>query len=142
VKAERDMSFDICLQCDRDGKSAPWKREIVEQIFGHYVVYRDEDHGFMRLEFPDGGGSDVYMGINDDIKSMMFSHSGGQDFFEALYQLIDRIHGYLFWPADPPFFVITDAATITHVPGGFLESGFVPLLVKSGTEIIAAIERY
>lgn len=136
------MSFDIFLQSDRDGRSAPWKREIVEEIFGRYVVHREDDYGFIRLEFPDGGGSEVYMGRDDDIKSMMFNHSGGHDFFEALYQLTDCIRGYLLWPADPPFFVITDPVTVTHVPSGMLEAGFVPLLVKSGAEIIAAIESY
>jgi hypothetical protein len=53
------MSFDICLERDRDGKSAPWRRGIVEEIFGRYIVFRDEDHGFIRLEFPDGSGSDI-----------------------------------------------------------------------------------
>jgi hypothetical protein len=133
------MSFDIFLQCGRDGQMATWKREVVDEIFGQYVVHREDTYGFVRLEFPDGGGSVVYMGNEDDIDGMTFNRGGGLNFFQELYRLTDRIQGCLFWPG--PFFVITDAATLNHVPAGLHESGFAPLLVRSGAEIVAAIKR-
>jgi hypothetical protein len=63
---------------------ATWKRSVVEEIFASCVTDRDHAHHFVRVAFPDGGGSDIYLGKDDNIDGLMFNHSGGRGFFDAL----------------------------------------------------------
>jgi hypothetical protein len=135
------MSFDIFLQCFQDGQVATWQRSVVEEVFGGSVTDRDNDRHFMRVEFPDGGGSDIYIDNADDMDGMMFNHSGGLGFFDALWELANRIIGCVYWPAVGPSMVITNAATLTHLPPDMLEACGPPVIAKSGADIIAAIER-
>ena len=135
------MSFDIFLQHFQNGEVATWQRSVVEEIFGRYVIDREKANGFMRVEFPDGSGSDIYTSKDDEVDCMMFNHSGGQGFFDALWELANRIHGCVCWPAVGPSLVITDASTLTHLPADMIEAVGPPLIVKSGSDIIAAIER-
>ena len=135
------MSFDIFLQRFQNGEVATWQRSVVEEIFGSRVIDSGNPHHFMRVEFPDGGGSDIYMSTDDDIDGMMFNHSGGADFFNALWELAHRIHGWVYWPAVGPSLVITDASTLAHLPADMVGAVGSPFIVKSGADIIAAIER-
>lgn len=135
------MSFDIFLQSFRDREVATWSRSLVEEIFGRHIVSGDVAESFFRVTFPDGSGSDIYLGTGRDVDSMMFNHSGGDEFFDALWKLADRVQGLIFWPDIRPVFVITDAATLPHIPADFLAAGAPPSVVKSGAEIVTAIER-
>jgi len=135
------VSFDIFLQSFRDGEVATWSRSLVEETFGQRIVLGDVADNFFRVNFPDGGGSDVYLGSDRDVCGMMFNHSGGAEFFDALWKLADRVQGVIFWPDTRPVFVVTDAATVPHIPADMLAAGAPPLIVKSGAEIVAAIER-
>lgn len=130
------MSFDIFLRRFRNGEAAPFRRADFEEIFGPYVCSRETR--FVCVEFPDGGGSDVY--IDDgDTWHLMFNHCGGDSFFAALYELAARTQSVIFWPDDPPRAAATDAATLQHLPPEFTESPASVQLVHSGSELIACI---
>ena len=134
------MSFDIFVQCFRNGEVATFERAILEEIFGPHVV--DRRLNFMRAEFPDrGGGADVYSGDEDDLRSVMFTHGGGHALFDAIHRLVDGIAGVVYWPDIGPCSAVTDSATLPHLPADFLEACGPPVVAKSGAEIIAAIER-
>lgn len=133
------MSFDIFVQCFRNGECATFKGAIFEEIFGCYAVSRE--HKFMRVRFPDGSGADCYVDDGDDWDSVMFNHCGGDVFFDSLYRLADRIKGIVYWADLPPCCAVTDAATLSHVPADFLEGCGPAVVAKSGGEIIEAIQR-
>jgi hypothetical protein len=128
------MSFDIFLQCYRNGEPANFKRSVVEEIFGPHA-YGDPD--FSNVTFPDGSGSCMYVDDGDDMQCIMFNHCGGHDFFQALYELADRTKSVVLWPDDDrPATAVTDEATPGHLPAGF--SGPVlgqARLVHSGREL-------
>lgn len=134
------MSFDIFVQCFRNHEVATFKRAVLEEIFGPYVV--DRRPSFMRAEFPDrGGGAEIYSDDEDDLDSVMFTHGGGDPLFDAIYRLVDRIKGVVYWADLPPCCAVTDAATLSHVPVDFIEGCGPAVVAKSGAEIIAAIQR-
>ena len=60
-------------------------------------------------------------------------------FFEALYRLADDIKGLIYWPGVAPSSVITEAATLRHIPEEFVEGCGPPIVVKNGDEITEAI---
>jgi len=79
------MSFDIHLQCYRNGEAATFKRALVQKIFGRDAV--DLRLPLTAVFYPDGsGGADE----EDDIYSLMFNHCGGATFCDRLYELAHR----------------------------------------------------
>lgn len=135
------MSFDIFVQCFRNGEVATFKRAIVEEIFGPYAVARQADEGIVRVKYPDGGGADVYGDNQPELRSISFDHCGGDAFFDALYLLADRIEGVIYWPGVGPSSAITDAAVLEHLPADFIEGCGPPALVRDRDGITDAIQR-
>ena len=126
------MSFDIFLQCYRDGEPATFKRSVLIEIFGPYAFGNPR---LSMVTFPDGSGSCVYVVDADDIQDMMFNHCGGNDFFQALYELADRTKSIIFWPDTRPSFAVTDEGTLAHLPRDF-EQDFGPgQIVRNGREL-------
>lgn len=127
------MSFDIFLQCVRNGEPATFKRSVVAEIFGPHA-YGDSD--FSNVTFPDGSGSCIYVARDEDIDGMGFNHCGGDQFFEALYRLADVTKSVVFWPDTRPSTAITDEATRSHLPGNLEEGGMGPArVVRNGREL-------
>jgi|SRR5579864_324451 len=136
------MSFDIFVQCFRDGEVATFKRTILEEIFGPYVTQRGSNREIERVDYPDRtGGAEIYGDREEDLKSVMFTHGGGDALYDAIYRLVERIEGVVYWPDLGPCCAVTDAATLPHLPRKFLESCGPAVVAKSGAEIIAAIQR-
>jgi hypothetical protein len=136
------MSFDIFLEVWRQGEIASFKREVFEALFLPYCTKRrsyDENPSFMRVEFPDESGSDIYLDEEDDFRHITFNHSGGSMFFDAIYKLADQTKSVIFWPNSPSLVVVTNEAVLKELPADFpgVEN---PRIVHSGAEIIAAIE--
>lgn len=134
------MSFDVFLMHFGVGESENLKTSDIDEILGPYVDWR-EPH-FMRVEFSDGGGSDVYYGDKSDRSSMMFNHFGGAAFYDALYKLAARTQSLVWWPAvDRPCHAMTDAATLKYLPQDYLEEFGTPVLVRSGHDLMELIGR-
>src|SRR5579871_4521263 len=113
------MSFDIFVQCFRNGDVAMFKRSVFEEIFGRFTVSREPN--FALTKFPDGSGADIYVDDSDELDSIMFNHCDGDAFFDALYQLTDRIKGIIYWADEAPCSAITDAAVLEHLPEALVE---------------------
>lgn len=127
------MAFDIFLQCYRNGEPATFKRSVVDEIFAPYAF---GDPELTMVTFPDGSGSCLYLDQGDDIQGMMFNHCGGDEFFEALYQLAARTKSVILWPeAGPASSVITDPETWKHLPEFWHDGSGPPRVVKSGLEV-------
>ena len=131
------MSFDIFLQCYRNGETVTFKRELVEELFG--PSSGNFDPHFMRSNFSDLDGGDIYL-EGEDNQGLMFNHCGGDRFFQAMWELADRTQSIIFWPDRPPGLAITTPETLKHLPPDLLD-GFRPAkIVRSGKELSGYIE--
>jgi hypothetical protein len=133
------MSFDIFVQCFRNKEPATFKRAIFDEIFDSFVV--DQRKHFLRVRYPDGSGSDIYVDDDDNLESIMFNHCGGDAFFEALYLLAKRTKAVIFWPNVDHISVVTDAETLQHLPSKFVDEDGRPEVVSNGEAITDAIRR-
>jgi hypothetical protein len=136
------MSFDIYLQCFRSGECTYFKREIFEAIFlphSKYVAVYRKDPSFLRVDYPDGSGSDIYCGHDADINHLTFNHGGGEPLFESMYELAKRTRSVIYWPGDTPCAVVTEESTRNDLPDDFPDRHIAPV-VRSGADIIKVIE--
>ena len=132
------MSFDIFIQCCRDGERASFNRELVEEIFGRRAL--DPPPYFRGATYLDGRAEIFGADEADEIDGLMCSHSSGMTFYEALYELADRTGSVIFWPSDGPWAAVTKEATLAHLPpGAFDQDGRPPSVVASARELVALI---
>jgi hypothetical protein len=132
------MSFDIFLQCFRNGDLATFPRTLVEEIFARDAIA--PDFPLTDVHYPDGSGGVIYGADDDEIDCLMFNHCGGEMFFAAMYELAHRTSSVIYWPDTRPSIAITEAETAAHFPKGFGDMG-PPEIVKSGQELIDYIGR-
>jgi len=133
------VSFDIFLQCFRNQELAGFDRAVFDEIFGPYIVERDET--FVRLCYPDRGCADIYVRDTPTIDSMMINHFGGEMFFEGLYELAQRTGSLIHWPSEEDASVVTDRETWTHIPTVFTNEDAHPTLASNWRQMVDAIER-
>ena len=134
------MSFDIHLQCYRNGEPATFKRALVEEIFGRDSV--DLRLPLTDVGYPDGSGGQIFgADKEDDISSLMFNHCGGATFYDRLYELAHRTRSFLIWPFGDPQSAVTDEDTIADSPG-LWEGPLGPaIVVHSGRALAEGIQR-
>src|ERR1700730_13081390 len=131
------MSFDIFLQCFRNGEPATFKRALVEEIFTRDAV--DYRPPLTDVTYVDGGAGGIYgADEEEDIQNMMFNHCGGDTFFAALHELAARTNSVVFWPRVGRSIAVTDAAFVNHLPSGFDDMG-PAYIVSNGRELEACI---
>lgn len=105
------------------------------RLFGHSPGMRWPEHSHSRLSAEVG---EIYGGEDDHIQSMMFTHCGGDRFFDALQELLARTKSVLYWPGKAPQIAVADSAVIDHLPAGFDDMG-PAFIVSSGRELQTAI---
>jgi hypothetical protein len=134
------LSFDIHLQCFRNGKPATFKRALFEEIFGRGAV--NLSLPLTDVRYPDGSGAQIYGADGaDDISSLMFNHCGGATFYDRLYELAHRTRSAVLWPFGNPQSAVTDAKTIAGSPGLWEEPLGPAIVVTSGRELAEGIQR-
>lgn len=130
------MSFSIFLQCFRDREPATFERAVFEEIFGQGAV--DARFPLTDVNYSDGSGGEIHGGEDDHIQHMMFSHCGGDRFFDALQELLARTKSVVFWLGTGRQIAVADRAVIDHLPSGFDDMG-PAYIVSSGRELQTAI---
>ena len=133
------MSFDLFLTHFRHGKAAELNKSDIDEILGPYAVRREPN--FMRLEFSDGGQAEVYLGDTSDNTTGMFTHFGGAECFDAIYNLAARTQSLILWPDVGPSEAMADPATLQHLPSDYLEENGTPPLVRSGRDLMELTSR-
>ena len=133
------MSFDIHLQCYRNGESATFKRALVEEVFGRDAI--DLRLPLTDVRYPDGSGGQIFgADEEDDINSLMFNHCGGATFYDRLYELAHRTRSVLLWPFGKPLCAVTGENTIEDLNPAFLQEPLgPPIFVTSGRELAEGI---
>jgi hypothetical protein len=131
------MSFDIFLICFRDGEAATFKRTLFEDIFRRDAV--DPRLPLTRVTYRDGGVLEIDGAEEgDETENMAFSRFGGETFFAALHELVDRSGSVLVWPAAGRSIAVTRETTIAHLPEELKELG-PPFVVANGSELARCI---
>jgi len=131
------MSFDVNLMRFKNGEPGVFPAKIVREIFGPFVDSRDGDTWF--LEFPDGGGGE--MTAEDDYaqetNGISISSPCGSQIYDALYRVLQQVGGVLMWSFGGC--AVADTAVIPELPLEMLDQLGQPIVVRNGSEIVAAI---
>ncbi|HTW34409.1 MAG TPA: hypothetical protein VMD53_07320 [Rhizomicrobium sp.] len=132
------MAFDIHLACLNNGETNTFKRALAQEILGRDSL--DEEGALYYVVYKDGGSSCVYCSENEDLQSMMFNHSGGDVFFERLWELADRTGSMIFWPGYDVTTAVTRPEMLEHVPH-HPETDPWAFVVRSGRELVKAMSQ-
>jgi hypothetical protein len=135
------MSFDIGLVCYNDGKLGTLSKAILRQALMPYA--HQDDDGFWRLSFLDGGGGDLDMdNLTNERQFFDFcvTHASGVDIYGAIYQIMRQTHTLLWW-SFVEHMVTADVNIVDHLPPDYIEKYGVPPLVRSSADILAEIDR-
>lgn len=93
------MSFDIHLQCFRNGEPATFKRALVEEIFGRHAI--NFHLPLTGVNYADRGGAEIYGADDgDDIQSLMFNSAAAPRFSMLSMSWLSARDRLLFGP--PP----------------------------------------
>lgn len=130
------MSYDIFLQCYRNGEPITFKRSVFNEIFETETDPRDPD--FEQPRYSDGSGGDIYVDEND-IQTIMFNHCGGDIFWTKVYELLDVTQSVIFWPGGGPASVVTSTKVLKHLPDDWTETFGEVHVVHNGRELEALI---
>ena len=97
----------------------------------------------MVVEYADGSGGAIYRGgykDGEDTSHMMFNHYGGDAFFADMYELARRTRSIIFWPDENPIYLYTDPIGAGRAERDGIVEEARSTLVRSGADIIKAIE--
>ena len=134
------MSFDIFLNCLNNAGKKTFKRELAQGILGRDAI-RPTKVLSGNVEYPDGSGSAVYCSDGEELDHMMFNHSGGDTFFERLWELADRSGSMIYWPGYGIPRAVTRPEMLQHLPKDFEDKEPPPFVVRNGGELVDAISR-
>ena len=138
------MSFDIFLQCFRNGEPEPIPREVFESIFLPHATHPDaykKDTGYMTVEYSDGSGASIYCGGDNDEErsSIMFNHCGGNAFSDDMYKLAHLTRSIIYWLSENPIYLYTHPAVPAELKGMEYFEEARSVLIRSGADIGEAI---
>jgi hypothetical protein len=131
------MSFDLVLTCLKNGLPDNFPAIIVRQALTPFITNRHGD--LCKLSFPDGGGGEMFTDDDEETDGLMISGGSGRDIYDALFNILRQTHSVLFWSFGGC--VVADPSVIPDIPEGLIESLGQPTIVKSGADIVAAVEQ-
>jgi hypothetical protein len=134
------MSFDIFLTCLNNAGVMTFKRQLAEEVLGREAV-RPEKVLLGGVEYPDRSGSAVYCSEGEDLGHLMFNHSGGDMFFERLWELADRSGSMIYWPGYGFPRAVTRPEMLQHLPKDLEDIEPPPFVVRNGRELVDAMNR-
>ena len=130
------MSFDIFLQCYRNGEAATFKRAVFDEIFETKGDRIERD--FVQPRYSDGSGGDIYVDEND-IQCIMFNHCGGDMFWAKVYELLYVTKSVIFWPAGGPASVVASTEALKHLPADWSDGMGKVSVIHNARELEALI---
>jgi hypothetical protein len=132
------VSFDVHLICLRNGEPDMFPAQIVRDAFEPFIESRDED--LWVLAFPDGGGGEM---LGEDgtkeTNGVSIDHANGADIYDALYEVLRQTNSVLTWSFGGC--VVANASVIADIPEELIGGNGAPIVVQSGADILAEIEK-
>jgi hypothetical protein len=131
------MSFDLFLQCFRNGAPETFPTALIEDGFGSYASVREPRCWVLR--YPNGGFGELYVdAAREDISHFMVARPpDSPEFWRTLFDLLQQTPSCLYWPGGGP--VIANPAVRNHLPSDMIESLGEPIVVSKPEQIIEAI---
>ncbi len=136
------MSFDIFMQCFRNGEPAPISRELFESIFLPHATHPESykaDPGYFTVKYPDGSGGAIYCDDVEKSGCVMVNHCGGKSFWADFWELADHTGSVIFWPSEKAESVVTNEATLKELPKDVPDFAAAKI-ARDGDEVAAVIE--
>lgn len=136
------MSFDLYLQAFQDGKASGIGLEVVRDVFGKYVIEKDEDYWQMQYDLEES--SDIFLqplpGNPLSIHTISI-HRPCRDLrlWESLWRLLGISGTVLYYPScDAP--MARDPMSGISMPDEMRESLGDPIIVSSAMELFQSID--
>lgn len=131
------MSFDIFLLKHQHGEGRTFPTAIMDEVFADFIVHREET--FVRVQYPDESEADIWYKVTEEeIDCVMFNHCVGEQFSDAMFELLKRIDGVICWPGGGC--VVANQSAIDDMPPELIATFGTPIIVSSGNEISEVIE--
>lgn len=131
------MSFDIVVQCFRNGELAKYPRAVVERAFAPFIKAR-RAHSW-ELEIGGKGGPRIYIRNEPEIHGFMVDRPGHDAFWKALMRVLRETGSVLYWPGGGA--VVTSKTILAHLPPDLVEGVGRPLVTTDIEKIYSAMER-
>jgi hypothetical protein len=135
------MSFEIFVQCFKDGQSDVVSCQQVRDAFSPFLT--ECDLFDWHLSYSKEDCCDVSLTFDDKDKTLLrgfivFRPCADERFWDAIASILKLGNLVLFMPADcPPF--IGDSTVARHLPPDMLEGMGQPKCVTTGKEILNAL---
>ncbi|MGB7539993.1 MAG: hypothetical protein WBM17_15740 [Anaerolineales bacterium] len=136
------MSFDIFVQCFRNGEPAglPWQALLL--LFP--VQAAESTPEFWRIRYDDRNSCDIHLSTlpkNEAFIESLCVHRpcGDKRLWRALFTILRMGNVVLYFPGNSPP-LVADAAATAHLPPGMIESLGRPVCIHSAREIRSVVE--
>jgi len=130
------MSFDIWLDCFKEGDKDFFPTTILEKVFAPSHV--GDDGTYWLLQFPDGVSCRVRIANEPMTAGFAINRPSGNGLYDAIYEIMSRTQTVLSWSFGGA--AVANPSVIPHLPPEMIQSVGVPTVVHSGDDIIKAIE--
>jgi hypothetical protein len=131
------MSFELFVQCFDHGEFGSFPREIVERLFGPFVIRRDSE--WIDIEYDAQNSATIYMSADAGLDGFMVHRPcGDRRLYEALLAILRSGNLVMYWPGDGPA-LIGQPETARHLPQDLIDTLGEPVVVGSPDEIKTAI---
>jgi len=131
------MGLDIYVVCYKNQEPATFPRRIVEEVFEKYIG--SKEHDCWSPEIPDGGGCNVFIDADPEIKSFSVSHpSASAELWDCLFEVLRQTGCFLCWPDGQA--VVADPAVLGHLDAGLLDLFGPGIVAQNGKDIFDAID--
>ena len=130
------MSFDIWLDCFRNGDKDLFPTSIVKEAFA--ASHIGDDGNYWALQFPDGGSCRVRITDEPMTAGFAINRPSGNGLYDAIYEIMRKTQTVLSWSFGGA--AAANPSVIQHMPPEMIKSVGMPRIVHSGDDIIKAIE--
>ncbi|MGN7770177.1 hypothetical protein [Phyllobacterium sp. 22552] len=138
------MSLDIFINCFEAGETGYFRLDLIDEIFGPFVVGRDNQHRLWKLDYGQNNTSDLYFSLKEGDASLCSDLTINRPcsdprLYDALLSVLRQSNSVLFYPTDDDPPLIGKETTRPHLPEDMVTSLGTPVIARSGTEIIQTI---
>jgi hypothetical protein len=136
------MSFEVYVQCFKDGESGVVPCQQVRDAFGSFLTETGPSR--WQLYYGMGDCCDVRLTVDDKDKTLLHGFTverpcSDERLWDALTSILTLGNLVLFIPADcPPF--VGDNRVAQHLPPDMIEGMGQPKCVTTGKELLDALD--
>lgn len=136
------MSFEVFVQCFRNGSRAGIPRDQVRSAFGKFLT--EAEPLYWTVRYDDENYCQVAVDIHDGDKNLVHhlcieSPCGDKRLWDALVTILKLGTVVLYFPGDAPP-LVAENSVVAHLPPDMVEALGTPICIQTGDEIVRHIE--